>query len=143
MAKYLPHGTTFKINNIVVGGLISVGLPSRQRGEAETTDSASGGERTFIAGLRESGEVALTMRHDPDDNGQKQLQTNYAAVPGSAVVACVITLPDAATTVSGSQTWTFDGFVTQPPQGDLALTDDQAAEVTATIRIAGPVTIAP
>ena len=82
------------------------------------------------------------MRHDPDDAGQIALETNYNAGQVAAIEEFIITLPNAATTGSGSQTYTFDGFVSAPLAGDLPLTDDTAAEQTATIKITGPVTIA-
>jgi len=45
MSKYLPHGTTVTIGSVAIGGLISVGVPDRSRGEAETTDTGDGGDR--------------------------------------------------------------------------------------------------
>lgn len=142
MPKYLPHGTTFQIGSFTVGGLISVSIPDRSRGEAETTDTDSAGDRAWIAGLREGGSVELTFRHDPDDTGQLQLETNFNAAGAAAIESCVITLPAAATAASGSRTYTFNAFVTTPPSGDLGLADDEAAEQTATLKLAGTVVIA-
>lgn len=142
MSKYLPHGSTVSINAVAIGGLIGISIPDRQRGEAESTDTDSGGDRSYLAGLREGGSVELTFRHDPDDAGQTELETNYDTAPGSAVVEMIITLPDAATSASGSRTYTFDCFVTQPPTGELNLTEDETAEQTATVKVASAVTIA-
>ena len=138
MGKYLPHGTTFSINSVEVGGLIGLSTPDRERGSAESTDTESGFDRTYLAGLREGGSVELTFRHNPDDEGQLELETNYDAA--DPVVECIITLPVGATTASGSRTYTFDGFVTTPPAGDLDLVDDSVAEQTATIKVASAVT---
>ena len=143
MSEYLPHGTTFQIGSTLVGGLIGVGVPDRTRGEAETTDTNDSFDRKYIAGLREGGGVELTFRHDPDDAGQAALEANYGANGPSAIEQCVITLPAAATSASGSRTYTFDGFVTAAPSGDLGLVDDEAAEQSATIKVAGAVTVAP
>ena len=143
MSKYLPHGTTFSIGSKDVGGLIGVAIPDRSRGEAETTDTDSAGSRSYIAGLREGGSVELTFRHDPDNTGQKQLETNYDADGAAAIEECVITLPSAGTAATGSRTYTFDGFVTAPPRGDLGLDEDEVAQQTATIKLAGAVSIAP
>lgn len=140
MAKYLPHGTTFSINAVAVGGLISISIPDRTKGEAETTDSASAFDRRFIAGLREGGSVELSFRHDPTDTGQLQLETNFGLDGSGAVKTCVITLP--LTAKSPARTYTFDGFVTATPAGDLGLIDDEVAVQSATIKVAGPVTIA-
>lgn len=143
MAKFLPMGTTFSINSKQVGGLITVGLPQQQRGTAETTDSASNFDRSFLPGIRDAGTVQLTMRYDPDDVGQLELQRNYSLNGSGAVVSCVITLPSTATPNSGGETWTFTAFVTEPPRGDMALTDDKVVEVTATLKLSGTIVIAP
>lgn len=141
MAKYLAHGTAVQFDSQNIGGLISVSIPDRTRGEAEVTDSDSAGDREWIAGLREGGSVELTFRHDPDDAGQQALQWNFDTPAGNAIVPCRITLPEAATSSGGSRTFNFDGFVTAPPQGALGLVDDEAAEQTATIKVAGPVSV--
>lgn len=140
MAKYLPHGTTVSLNAIAIGGLISVSIPDRTKGEAETTDSGAGFDRTFIAGLREGGSCNLSFRHDPTDTGQLQLETNYGLDGSTAVKSCVITLPLSAK--SPARTYTFNAFVTAPPAGDLGLVDDDVAVQQATLKVAGPITIA-
>ncbi len=142
MSKYLPHGTTVTLASIAIGGLISVGMPDRTRGEAETTDTNSLGQRRYIAGLREGGSIELTFRHDPDDVGQIQLETNYNADGAAAEEEVVITLPADATAGSGSQTYTFDAFVTSITSGELGLESDEAAEQTATLKLATKATIA-
>lgn len=142
MSKYLPHGATFSIGGDQVGGLVSIGIPDRARGEAEITDTNSGGDREYMPGLREGGSVQLTFRHDPDDVGQLALEANFNAAPETAAETCIITLPDASKSGTGGRTYTFSGFVTSPPQGDLGLADDEVAEQTATLKCAGPVTIA-
>lgn len=137
MAKYLPHGTTLSFNGVAVGGLVSVSVPERGRGEAETTDSGASFNRVFLPGLRDGGSVNLSFRHDPADTGQLQLETNFNTDGSGALKTCVITLPAPA-----SRTYTFTGFVTKPPTGDLGLVDDAPAEQSATIRVSGVVTIA-
>lgn len=140
--KYLPHGTQVSIGGTSIGGLIAVGIPERTRGEAETTDTDSGGDREWFPAIREAGSVELTMRHDPDDAGQTALEDNYDADGADAIEEVIITLPDDATSASGGRTMTFDGFVTAPPQGELGLVDDEVAEQTSTIKIDGAVAIA-
>lgn len=142
MAKYLPHGTQFSIGGQNVGGMIAVGIPERTRGEAEITDTDSGGDREWFPAIREGGSVELTFRHDPDDQGQLDLESNYDADGENAVEEMIVTLPSDATSASGGRTYTFDGFVTSPPQGELGLVEDEVAEQTATVKVDGPVTIA-
>lgn len=136
----MPHGTTVSFNAIAIGGLISVGIPDRDRGVAETTDSGAGFDRSYIAGLREGGTVELSFRHDPTNVGQLQLETNYGLDGSGAVKSMIITLPVSAG--SPARTYTFNAFVTAPPKGELGLVDDEVAVQTATIKVAGPVAIA-
>lgn len=138
MPKYLPHGTTVTFDGSAIGGLLSVSIPDRSRGEAEVTDSASLWQREYFPGLREGGSVQLTFRHVKEDVGQVKLESNFLLDGSVAVKSLVITLPAQAGTV---RTYTMNAFVTAPPQGDLALTDDAAAEQTATLKVAGAVTI--
>ena len=140
--KYLPHGTQFSLGGMAVGGLTAVGIPERTRGEAETTDTDSAGDREWFPAIREGGSVELTFRHNPDDAGQQALESNYDADGAAAVEEGIITLPDDATSGSGGRTYTFDCFVTNPPQGELGLVEDEVAEQTATVKIDGKVTIA-
>ena len=84
----------------------------------------------------------MYIRHDPDDAGQLALEGNFDADGASAIEEIIITLPDLGTSSSGGRTYTFDGFVTTPPTGDLGLVDDEAAEQSATIKVATAVTIA-
>lgn len=70
MARYLAHGAQVLIGSIPIGGLTSIGIPDRTRGEAEVTDSDSNFNKEFIGGMRDPGHVKLTFRHDPEDAGQ-------------------------------------------------------------------------
>jgi hypothetical protein len=143
VSKYVAHGTSLKIGNTRVGGLITISIPDRSRGEAEITDSDST-DRKFIAAMRDPGSCNITVRHDPDDPGQNQIDANFNAAFGSEVVTWVITLPGAATaspSPGGVQAYTFDGYVAKPFSGDLDLVGDKAAELTATVRVSGPVVI--
>lgn len=143
MSKYVAHGTSLKIGNTRVGGMITLGIPDRSRGEAEITDSDSS-DRKFIAAMRDPGSVNITVRHDPDDPGQNAIDANFNLPFGQEVVTFVITLPGAATaspSPGGVQAYTFDGYISKPFSGDLDLVGDVAAELTATIRVSGPVVI--
>lgn len=142
MSKYLPHGSSFSFNGVTVGGMLSISLPSRSKGFAESTDSDSNYDREYIPGLRESGEIELTFRHDPEDPGQDELENNFYLDGNAAVKSCVLTLPDDAVGSPGiTREYAFDGFVISPPQGDLNMADDTAAEVSATVKVAGAVTL--
>jgi len=122
-----------------IGGLLTVTIPPRTRGEAETTDSASGFNREYFPGLREGDSLQLTFRHNPGDTGQLKLESNYALDGSAAVKQCVVTLPAGFGTPQ--RTYTFNGFVTAAPAGDLNTIDDAVAEQQATIKVTGAITI--
>lgn len=137
MAKYLPHGTTVAIGSDTIGGIIAVSIPDRQKGAAETTDTNSNYDKTYIPGLREGGTVTVTARHNMDDIGQQAVETNYDANGSAALETFVITLPSGAHT--GPYTYTFTGFISEPWRGTLDLVADKPAEVTCQIKVAGAV----
>jgi hypothetical protein len=138
MAKYLPHGTTLTFGGVAVAGLTGISIPDRTRGAAETTDSGSGFNRDYIPGLRDTGSVELTFRHDPADVGQIALVTNFNNDTSGNVVTCVLTLPAIAGT---NRVYTFDAFVIKAPSGSLALADDTTSELSCTLQVASPVVI--
>lgn len=141
MSKFKAHGTTVSIGGTDIGGIINLTTPDESRGVAETTDSGSGGDRTFIDGLRDAGEMTIDVRWDPDDTGQGALDTNYEASGSSATEEVIITLPSAATSASGSQTLTFDAIVTGR-SSDLDAIADETADRSYTLKVTGSVTIA-
>lgn len=134
--KYSAHGLTILVDSVQVTGLVNVTIGGGTTGEAETTDSDSGGVREFVRGLSDSGQLGLEMRHIPGDTGQANLRTLKAA---GTTVECEVTLPSGATDDSTVGTLTFDGFV-QNFDWDLPTAEDQAAMVSANIRISGDVT---
>jgi len=123
-------------DSVQVEGLVSIGLPDETVGEAETTDSDSGGVREFVAGLADSGELQLEMRHIPGATGQDNLRTLKAS---RAVVEFIITLPASATDDSTVGTVTFDGYV-NGLGGELPVAEDAAAMFTASVRVSGALT---
>ena len=82
--------------------------------------------------------MVVTFRHDPTDAGQAKLESNYEVDGNSAVVTVEIQLPSDA---GSPGTYTFDGYVSRAPSGELALADDEAAELSATIKVGSAVTI--
>lgn len=134
--KYSPHGTTVTVDSVAVEGITNISLSGGTVGEAETTDTNSGRVREYVAGLSDSGEMTLELRHVPGAAGQTNLQTLKAA---GTVVEIVITLPDSATDDTEVGTLTFDGYVSGFDWA-LPTAEDAAASATATIRVTGPIT---
>lgn len=135
MAKFRAHGCSVSIGGTDIGGLVTIGLPDRSKGDVEVTDGDSAGDREYLPGLREGGTVTLEYRLDPEDAGQTALETNYA---GEADAEIVITLPSDAAATS-PVTYTFDGYV-NALGGDLPQDADEPGMGTASIKVAGAVT---
>lgn len=135
--KFIAHGASVTFASSDIGGLVSFGAPERTKGEAESTDNDSGGDREYIPGLREGGSVTFEYRFIDGDAGQDALETNYDA--DNAKEECVITLPSSATDGSTVVTWTFDCFVTALSV-ELPQTEDETVTGTATVKVDGGVT---
>lgn len=134
--RFSAHGATITVDSVNVEGLVSITLPDETVGEAEITASDSGGSREFLAGLSDNGELGLEMRYIPGATGQANLRTLKAA---RTTVEIVITLPDSATDDSAVGTLTFDGYV-NGIGGSLPVAEDEAAMMTASIRVSGDIT---
>lgn len=118
-----PSGTA-----IAIGSLTSIGELSPTADEIDvTTLDSTGGYREFIAGFKDSGEVAISGFHK-DDAGQKAART---AFNGNKTGEFVITFSD-------DVTFTFDGFFKGYTVGSVEV--DGAIGFGATIRVSGPVT---
>lgn len=133
--KYSAHGTVVTVDSVQVTGLTSISIGGGSVGEAETTDSDSGGVREFVAGLSDSGQLTLELRHIPGDAGQANLRTLKTS---RVVVEVVVTLPATATDATEDATLTFDAYV-QTFDYELPTAEDQAASATCTLRISGAV----
>lgn len=114
-----------------IGEITNIGGPSMSRGTIDVTSfDSTGGYREFIAGLRDAGEVTLSMNFtasgysDMKDDFESDDARNYQIV-----------LPDTATT-----TLQFAGLVTQLPL-DIPLDDKVSCDVT--IKVSGRVELDP
>lgn len=113
-------------------GCDSISGPEATKDTIETTShSATGGFRTYIGGLRDSGEVTCDVFWIADPS-QVALQAAYEA---DATVNFRVILPDATLT-----TYQFAGFVTNL-SWDLPV--DDAIKRSLTIKISGPITEIP
>lgn len=118
-----PSGTA-----IAIGSLTSIGELSPTADEIDvTTLDSTGGYREFIAGFKDSGEVAISGFHK-DDAGQKAARTAFNANKTGEFVI----------TFSDDVTFTFDGFFKGYTVGSVEV--DGAIGFGATIRVSGPVT---
>jgi hypothetical protein len=133
--KYSAHGASVMVDSVDVEGLVNIEVGGGSTGEAETTDSDSGGVREFVAGLSDSGQLTLELRHIPGATGQANLRTLKTS---REVVEVVVTLPPSATTDSLEGTLTFDAYV-QTFDYSLPTAEDAAAAATCTLRISGAV----
>lgn len=131
--RYSAHGTTVTVNSVAVEGITSIAIGGGSAGEAETTDSDSGGIREYVRGLQDRGQLTLEMRHYPAEAGQANLRTLQAA---GTTVPVVVTLPASATDDATTATLSFNAFV-QTFDYNLPTAEDAAATVTAVLRVSG------
>jgi predicted secreted protein len=124
------HGTTFEIENVLVGGLTGISLPAESRDSLDSTDHDALGTRTFLPGLVDGGTVELEGHLIPGDAGQGDLRDN---LNGGDPVECIITVPSTPTTI-----FTFDAFVTAVG-GDAPF--DGLGAFSASLKVTGPVVV--
>jgi len=134
--KYSPHGTGVSVDSVDIEGITNISVGGGDVGEAETTDSDSNRVREYVAGLADSGEVTIEMRHVPGAIGQANLRTLKAS---GAIVEAVITLPPAATDDSEIATLTFDCYV-RSFDWELPTAEDAAGSATVVLRVTGAIT---
>ena len=127
---FWAHGSTLTVDSIPVGGITSLGLPEQSKEEVEITAHDSEGWREFVAGLRDGGRVALTMRVRATDPGQQHLFANFLS--DNVNMECVIGVPEDPEVSDSAFTLTFDAFVLDTG-GSLPF--DDAGEITYTLRI--------
>lgn len=128
---YNPHGTVVTVDSVQVEGVRDIQIGGGQTGEADTTDSDSGGSRSFVRGLGDNGQMTLDLVHYPAEAGQANLRTLKAS---GTVVAVVVTLPALATDDATTATITFNAFV-QDFTWSLPTAEDEIGSAVATLRV--------
>ena len=139
MAKLKGMGTSIKYapahdsaENLVktIGSLTSIGeiAPTSDEVDATTLDSADG-DREFLQGLKDSGELPLTGYHDAANTGQSTMRTLYAS---GASGYFWVTFPD-QTTVA------FNAYVKGYSDGSADV--DGVVGFGCTLRISGLVQV--
>lgn len=136
---FIGHGATVSFNSVNIVKLTNIGGPEQSRGDVEVTANDSNGNREYIPGLREFGNLALEGHFVSDDAGQAALLANYAAE--REIVEVVITLPASANDNSDVTTLTFDAYVNSI-NSQFSQTDDTPASRNIGLKIAGAVTVA-
>lgn len=141
MAGYDAFGTQFKRETntpgtyATIANITDISGPSRSREAIEVTAHDSPNQyREFVKGLKDGGEVELTLNYSPavsgaghgllDDDFEEDALRNYR----------VVVLPGEANQV----TWTFSALITD--LGDEFPHDDKM-ERTATFKISGKPTL--
>lgn len=122
-------GTKIKVGLNYIGGLTSIGAPTRT---AETLDKTTldspGGYREFTGGFKDGGEVAISGYFEPGDAGQTDLDDIFEA--GSTELFEIIYPPDLGAGYS------FMGVVTAITAGNAEL--EELLGFEATIKVSGP-----
>lgn len=136
MAGVDAFGTQFRRAGAVIGNCTDLGGPERSRESLETTAHDSADQyREFIPGLKDGGEVTLTLNYDPtnathelldDDFDEQVVRDDYG----------IVVLPDTEDEV----TWELSAFIT-----DLSdsFPHDDKMEREVTLKVTGkPVLVA-
>ena len=112
-----------------IANITNIGGPDMSRDTIDTTSlDTVGGYRTFIAGFRDAGSVALAMNFVRD--GYETMKSDFES---DVVQNYELVLPDADTT-----TLEFEGLVTELP---LVVAPDDKITMDVTIKISGQVTL--
>ncbi len=106
MSKSRSVGTKLLINNVVVGGLKSIGGVEVTADTTEVTDLGNeDGYKEFLAGFKDGGEVPANGYMDGDDSGQDEV---YKYLESGEVVECEIRFP-----AKIGKSWYFNAVVTK------------------------------
>lgn len=136
---FWAHGMAVSFDSHDVGGITSISLGGSERGDVEITDNDSQGDRQYVPGLRENGEMTIECRYVPTDAGQLALVANRnEASPTPATM--VITLPPGSNPNSASDpvVLSFDCYVKGSPI-ELPASEETPAGRTFTLKITGPI----
>jgi predicted secreted protein len=121
-----PANTVF----VAIAEVNSISGPTMQRNQIDVTSlDSTGGYKEFIAGMKDSGEISLSMNFTMGTWGtmKSDFDSNTARV-------YKIVLPDSTAT-----TFQFSGLVTACPFA--AITPDEKITCDVTIKITGVVTV--
>lgn len=136
MASTIGYGVSLQRDGVPIAEVKDFSGPSLSRDAIEKTHHASPDMwREFLKGLKDGGEVTITVNYDPAE-ASHSFATGIVGdfTDDTTISTWTITFPDAAGTV-----WTFPGFVTDfEPAPDLE--DMFTADVT--IKVAGKPTLA-
>lgn len=124
----LVQNTTVTLNGVTIDGIEAITFGDGESDDIDTT-VLSDTWKTFRPGLQDGGTVTLTLKSNPDDLGQQELQAQKNA---QSISEMVITWPDEVT----NNVFTFDAYVKSVPF------DGQSNSVwmtTATLKVTGPI----
>ena len=128
MSKIHGRLSNFQWNAVAVGSIVDLSF-SGERPEIDTTTHDDGDARSFIGG-RLAATVDITMKYDEADSAQSSMQTDWFAGTDRAVVFRMQT---------GSTFHEFTG-TGKLTSWNASGPNDDAAEVSTTIRINGALT---
>lgn len=116
-----------------IANVTDISGPSRSRESIDVTAHDSPNKyREYIKGLKDGGDVELTINYDPNSTTHTSLDADFEE--DSLHTYQVLLLPGTAT----EHTWEFSGMITD--LGDAFPTDDKM-ERTVTVKISGKPTL--
>ncbi|MFX4294104.1 phage tail tube protein [Streptomyces bohaiensis] len=120
---------------VAIGRVADIQGPSRSREALETTAHDSPRMyREFVKGLKDAGEVSLTLRYDPADANHALLDADFDDDSDDLRDYQIVILPD----TPDEHTWTFQAIITDLSDG---FPHDGIMERSATVKISGVPTL--
>lgn len=139
MAGVDAHGTQFLRDTTgagtfaVIANVSDISGPSRERESMDVTAHDSPDKyREFVKGLKDGGEVTITLNYNPANSTHSDLDADFEEVALRKYQ--VVVLPDTA----DERTWEFSGLITSI--GDEFPTDDKM-EREVTFKLSGKPTL--
>lgn len=126
---FIGHGTTLTWGGVAVAEINAIGGISLTRDKVDATDLQSPDKyREWIAGLKDSGELSLSMNFVRD-----AVDEFVVDFDSGEIKEAVITFPD-----NGATSFTFDGFVSAM---EIGVPLETKVPCETKIKITGPITL--
>ena len=130
MTKYLGKTTTIADSTATLGEIKEITLPEIAIDILDTTVYDSTYWKTSCAGLKDGGELGITVFYDGADASQNRMYKRATGDPSGNTDTYTITLPD-------SKTMIFTGIISNVP---IETPIDDNILVSYTIKVSGAIT---
>ena len=130
MTNYIGKTITVADGTATLGSLWEITAPEIGIDEIETTVYSPSTWKTYMAGLKDGGTLALTLIYDGADASMNRLYNRAIGDPSLNSDTYTITFPDAKTMI-------FTGIITGVP---IETPKDEKVLISFNIKVSGPIT---